>query len=409
MNARNPRVVVTDAGMRTAMYAARALQRAGFEVAGVAPDEIPARFRRYYHSLHRIPGNDANLQAWIDAINRLAEPGDTLIPVSMDTLYRLVRHRSLFSETLRLPAIAGEAFWQVCKKHESIALMQRLGIPVPETRMPRTRDELLRDAGELGYPLVVKVREEKTIDPNRRYVIVAGPDGLEAAYDRIAAVQPEPLVQQYVRGAGVGVSLLADRGRILALFAHERLREQFKRGGPSTDCRAIRDETLETFAYRFAEATQWDGLAMLEFKYDRERNQYYFMEVNPRFWGSLELAIRCGVDFPVLYARWIRGEIAPNAPVVVPVASLRLKYLELDLAAFLADVREERTLRAKIRRWLAYTREFNDPALEIESTMPAGSISGPHVFKRWKIALYLGLRLVRKRFFAGKILSKAGA
>ena len=32
------------------------------------------------------------------------------------------------------------------------------------------------------------------------------------------------------------------------------------------------------------------------------------LEINPRFWGSLELAIRSGVDFPLLYAKAAMGE-----------------------------------------------------------------------------------------------------
>ena len=39
---------------------------------------------------------------------------------------------------------------------------------------------------------------------------------------------------------------------------------------------------------------------MVEFKIDREENVAKLIEVNARFWGSLQLAISCGVDFPYL-------------------------------------------------------------------------------------------------------------
>ena len=35
---------------------------------------------------------------------------------------------------------------------------------------------------------------------------------------------------------------------------------------------------------------------MLEFKY--HANKYYLIEINPKFWGSLDLAIASNVDFP---------------------------------------------------------------------------------------------------------------
>ena len=33
----------------------------------------------------------------------------------------------------------------------------------------------------------------------------------------------------------------------------------------------------------------------------------YLMEINARFWGSLQLAVSCGVDFPYLLAQSMLG------------------------------------------------------------------------------------------------------
>ena len=42
------------------------------------------------------------------------------------------------------------------------------------------------------------------------------------------------------------------------------------------------------------------GVAMVEYRYDPASRRYVFMEINGRFWGSLQLAIDAGVDFPAL-------------------------------------------------------------------------------------------------------------
>jgi hypothetical protein len=47
----------------------------------------------------------------------------------------------------------------------------------------------------------------------------------------------------------------------------------------------------------------WRGVAMVEYKLDRASGTPYLMEVNGRFWGSLQLSIDAGVDFPNLLAR----------------------------------------------------------------------------------------------------------
>jgi predicted ATP-grasp superfamily ATP-dependent carboligase len=46
---------------------------------------------------------------------------------------------------------------------------------------------------------------------------------------------------------------------------------------------------------------------MVEWKLDPEDGIPKLMEINPRFWGSLELAVRAGVNFPVLYADAVLG------------------------------------------------------------------------------------------------------
>ena len=44
----------------------------------------------------------------------------------------------------------------------------------------------------------------------------------------------------------------------------------------------------------------WHGVGMVEFKIEKDTGIPYFIEVNGRFWGSLQLAIDSGVDFPYL-------------------------------------------------------------------------------------------------------------
>ena len=45
---------------------------------------------------------------------------------------------------------------------------------------------------------------------------------------------------------------------------------------------------------------RWQGVAMVEFKRDAKTGTPYLMEINGRFWGSLQLAVDAGVDFPAL-------------------------------------------------------------------------------------------------------------
>ena len=59
-------------------------------------------------------------------------------------------------------------------------------------------------------------------------------------------------------------------------------------------------------AHRILESVGWHGVAMVEFKVTAEGTPY-LIEVNGRFWGSLQLAIDSGVDFPWLLYQLANG------------------------------------------------------------------------------------------------------
>jgi hypothetical protein len=104
------------------------------------------------------------------------------------------------------------------------------------------------------------------------------------------------LLQQYCRGEGYGVEVLAREGRIVLAFQHHRLAEIPVTGGASAwrEGTAL-DPVLYGHAERLIQALRWTGLAMVEFKVGEE---VWLVEINGRVWGSLPLAVLSGVDFP---------------------------------------------------------------------------------------------------------------
>lgn len=109
-----------------------------------------------------------------------------------------------------------------------------------------------------------------------------------------------PVIQKWVRGEGWGVSCLYWEGRRIAHFTHRRLREKTLTGGTSTLREHQPNPYLEEMAFKLLDKLQWHGLAMVEFKYDPQSKTGWFIEINPRLWGSIHLAISAGVEFPYL-------------------------------------------------------------------------------------------------------------
>src|SRR5439155_25270200 len=174
------------------------------------------------------------------------------------------------------------------------------------------------------YPVIVKPRQTNFLGANGRlakadYAVVSRATDLPAAWRRVHAAVPRPLVQELVRGRGAGVNTLWHQGRPLVWFCHQRLRELDLRGGRSTAAMSVApDPRMVESAYRMLSALRWHGVAMVEFKCDEASGAYWLLEINGRFWGSLPLALAAGVDFPYYLYQLAIGE-TPRPPASYPV------------------------------------------------------------------------------------------
>src|SRR5262249_33339339 len=75
-----------------------------------------------------------------------------------------------------------------------------------------------------------------------------------------------------------------------------------------TAARAFHSERLKELGLRLLSALQWHGVAMVEFKQNRSTGEFVLMEVNGKFWGSLELGLSAGINFGADLIRLFRGE-----------------------------------------------------------------------------------------------------
>ena len=111
------------------------------------------------------------------------------------------------------------------------------------------------------------------------------------------------VIQEYIKGDGYGYYALCDNGKILQEFMHHRLREYPITGGVSTCAESIFNEKLMLTGRKIVGGLKWNGVIMAEFKRDC-MGDFYLIEINPKFWGSLDLAIVSGVDFPKLLVEY---------------------------------------------------------------------------------------------------------
>ena len=314
-----PAVFILDGDQRSALAVTRSLGMKGIEVVvGAEEGRSLASSSRFCNKVFSYPSPDTDPPAFLRTVGETTERyvNPVLFPMTDMTLNEILLHRNLFPENVRIPFSDHDRYDALSDKENLFRLAKKLAIPMPETLFSSdftSRDALISDAVRIGFPLVVKAAHSRTklagkfVPSSAMYA--NDPDELGTILGKSPFDQTRCLVQKRIQGPGVGIFLLARNGDVLARFAHRRIREKPPSGGVSVLCESIRPpvEALDA-ASRLISFNKWHGVAMIEFKWDAGENRPKLIEVNGRFWGSLNLAIRAGVDFPFLLYQLALGE-----------------------------------------------------------------------------------------------------
>lgn len=316
-----PRVLVTDGEQRSALAVVRSLGRAGYPVS-VAAFRTPslAGASRWALSEHQVPDPLTRPAEYVAALVEVVrrDAVGLLLPVTEASLLAVLGARERFPG-VALPFPDLEAFRRVSDKRLVLEAASAVGISVPDQLTVDTVDQAAGvNAADLSYPLVLKpARSVAGAGAERRkhgVLHLAGPDALRSALRTLAPQAYPVLLQQRIVGAGVGIFLLVWKGQTRAIFSHRRLREKPPSGGVSVYRESIAaDPMLVTRSRALLDKLEFEGVAMVEFKLDARTATPYLMEINGRFWGSLQLAVDAGVDFPTILAELAQG-IEVGAP-----------------------------------------------------------------------------------------------
>ena len=301
-------VFVTDGHWRKTLAVVRSLGRKGIPITVGESTIIATSFFSKYCSRRVIyPSPIRDPDGFLNYLRReLARGYRVIFPMEEVTLLLLARHRDLFDPLAFLPIPSYEKIQFVRDKEKLLKFAMERGIPCPRTFFFRTPEEV--KTSRVRLPAVVKPRIGS--GAFGVHYVNEGQD-LLAAYLAVHQKYPFPLVQERIprEGDSFGVSVLFDESsKVKAAFVHRRLREYPISGGPSTLRESVLYPELLEMGLSLLRALDWFGVAMVEFKMDPRDNTPKLMEVNPRFWGSLQLGIFSGVDFPYLMYRMAKGE-----------------------------------------------------------------------------------------------------
>lgn len=308
--------IVTDGLWRKSLSAIRSLGKQGYAVTVLGSSNVTIGFwSRYTHRRVVCPSAASDPKTFGKALlEELAHPRYTsrpvLFPMEDPTMIWLSEHRkevSTYADFL-IPPI--ESLEIAEDKGKTIVVARELSIPQPLTHTPTSVDEawkLIQKAVTLPYVLKPVFG---TGSAGIRYV-TSTDQVTQKELSNMWRTNGQYIIQERIptEGTAIGVNMIYDaQSRCVGHFVHKRLQQYPISGGPSTDRISIQDAELVKLSQKLLNKLSWQGVAMLEWKEDPASGVKKLLEINPRFWGSLELATRSGIDFSILYADLAQGK-----------------------------------------------------------------------------------------------------
>ena len=174
------------------------------------------------------------------------------------------------------------------------------GVKVPKSKMIFTANEINSLQKEFTYPLVIK---GKFYDAS----VAATPEQAMNYFYKISNKWGLPIiVQQFVTGNEVNVTAIGDgKGKCIGAVPMRKLYITDK--GKAWAGITLEDPELIAITNRVISNSKWRGGCELEFIKTNE-NEYYLIEMNPRFPAWVYLAVGCGQNHPEALVRMALGE-----------------------------------------------------------------------------------------------------
>lgn len=285
---------IISGGDTIALSIVRSLGKKNINIMVLHEDKYSIQFySRYCH-------NPIVLENSIDFFSRFSK-NDIIMPIMEKQIIELGKMKNKFRCTFAFPEYP--ILEMASNKNVVMERAIELNIPCPKTIFVDEMDPSCnmhdRLANQIKYPVVIK--------PHRGYggkgvTFVNSRNQFEKIYNELIKKFGPVLIQEKIPNNerySVGILMNFDH-EIKRSCVLKEIRNYPIETGPATLVETINRPDLVSHAQKILESMDFYGIAELDFVNDSRDNTPKLMEINPRFWGSLQGAISAGVDFPFL-------------------------------------------------------------------------------------------------------------
>ena len=225
---------------------------------------------------------------------------DAIFPVGENSVRKLAQLESDLPDSIKI-AMPGSDILDACfDKPRAYQIAHECGVPVPETRVVRTREELQEAVADIGLPLIIKAQDSTSLLLGRKCIFIREQVDFDVVSSQWENGQTDYVVQREIAGPRFNCDVVAQAGQIKLYLESRILRtDQHDYAGNSVSDRSIAPtQQRRACCEKFLAEIGYTGVALIQFLHDTRSGKDYFIEANPRAGSTIGLAVHCGVDLP---------------------------------------------------------------------------------------------------------------
>ncbi len=290
----------------------------------------PMRYSRYVKGFSYYPETDSDLD-WVANINTEVEKYDidVIMPIFETRIRSLIQHQEGILHKNKLGLLPSLNNFDAAINKGALAIhLEENDIPGPKS-ITLGYNESINKVDILNFPVIIKPLEG-----------FGGGQGIDVFYNKEDLEKHFTknsfdyinIIQEYIEGYDIDCSVLCEQGEILAYTIQKGNMIGKNQFSPQFGLQFLEEPELYKVVEKLMKSLNWSGVAHIDMRYDRNTGNFNIIEVNTRFWVSLDASLIAGINFPYLYAL---------SSMNMPYKKLKFKFINyLNLKGLIKRIRQ---------------------------------------------------------------------
>jgi len=292
---------------------------------GTHPIERYSRYCLEYINLPNLETDEVSALEILEAVGKKYKEKLVAFFNGESDVLLFSKHRDRLGKYYNIVLSEDDLIKKLVDKSEFAGLAERYKLPVPRTIIPRTIEKLHDLIGEFKFPFILKpIRQrdwhkDEIIDllgGIRKAILITNRDEFDSYIDKLHSHIDRVMIQEYIPGGDqqhYDFHVYIDKSGVpRGYITGHKMRIYPIHFGQGCYTELVDEPRVANICIEALLKIGYVGSANINLKLHPDTNEFYILEINPRFslWTILDAA--CGVNLPFLQYKDALGQDIEN-------------------------------------------------------------------------------------------------